>query len=100
MMSCREVTRIVASDQLAEAPRARRLGVRLHHLMCRHCRRYASQLRALGKAARSIWGPGSPDPDSLPRLERVLLDEIHTRRDAPASPGPSGDGSGGERNQT
>ena len=100
MMSCREVTRIVASDELAEAPRARRLAIRFHHLMCRYCWRYASQLRALGEAARSLWGPGSPDPDSLPRLERVLLDEIHARSDVPGSPGPSGDESGGSRDQT
>jgi len=90
MMSCREVTRIVASDELAEAPRARRLAIRFHHLICRYCRRYASQLRALGEAARKMWGPGSRDPDSISRLEHVLLDEIRARRDAPSSPGPSG----------
>ncbi len=34
-----------------------RLAVRFHLLRCRHCRRYRAQLRAIGAAARNLWGP-------------------------------------------
>jgi len=45
-----------------------------------------------------MWGPVSPDPDSLPRLERVLIDEIRSQSETPATPTPPGKGSGGGRN--
>jgi hypothetical protein len=74
MLSCKEVTRIVASGELAEAGWGRRSSVRLHHLMCRHCRRYACQMRDLGTAARSLWGPGRDEnPEALERLEGAIL---------------------------
>ena len=74
MLSCREVTRRIASDELVEASWGERLGVRLHLLLCRHCRRYAAQLRAIGAAARTLWGPRSEDPSTLERLERQVLE--------------------------
>jgi hypothetical protein len=73
MLNCREVTRKIASEEFAEAGWRQRLGVRLHLLMCRHCRRYAAQLRAVGALARNLWGPGSEDPDVLKRLEEAIL---------------------------
>ena len=54
MLSCREVTHLVATDALATAGWRRRMAVRLHKAMCRHCRRNARQLRALGEAVRAI----------------------------------------------
>ncbi len=74
MMSCREVTGLVASDELAEARWARRLVVRLHLLMCRHCRRYARQLRDIGACARKHWGPQTENSETLQRLERDILE--------------------------
>ena len=57
MMSCREVTGLVASDELAEAPWARRLVVRLHLFMRSHCRRYAQhgQLAVAGLLGMSAF---------------------------------------------
>ena len=74
MLSCKEVTRKIASDELAEAGWRERLAVRFHLLLCRHCRRYAVQLRAIGAAARNLWGPRSEDAPSLERLEHEILD--------------------------
>ncbi len=76
MLACKEVTRIVAAEELDEAGWKRRLAIRLHLLMCRHCRRYAAQLRAIGKAAHSILGTGPEDQDSdaIERLERAILE--------------------------
>lgn len=50
MLSCREVTE-KASDYLDRTlPWGQRLGMRLHILMCQHCRRYLRQIRAVVKA--------------------------------------------------
>lgn len=71
MMSCRQVTRMIASDQLAGAGRRSRLAVRLHLLMCRHCRRYGAQLAAIGDAARSLL---RQDPVPSQDLEKAILE--------------------------
>ena len=74
MLSCKEVTRKIASDELVAAGWRERLPVRLHLLWCRHCRRYMAQMRAIGGAARNLWGPRSRDPEALKRLEREILE--------------------------
>ncbi len=75
MLKCKDVTRTIASDELAEAGWRERLGVRLHLLLCRHCRRYKEQLRSIGKAARNLWGFRSEDPPKFERLERRILEQ-------------------------
>lgn len=74
--SCCEVSRAVASGVLDDAPVHRRLAVRLHLLMCRHCRRYARQIRAIGRAARELSAGPQGDDESLQRLRRSLLARI------------------------
>lgn len=78
MPSCREISRAVASDALEGAPMRRRLGVRMHLLMCRHCRRYARQIRALGRAAREVLAQPSEEAASLERLRHTLLERLET----------------------
>ncbi len=74
MVSCKEVTRKIASDEFAEAGWKERLAIRLHLLGCRYCRRYAAQLRAIGAAARNLLGSRTQDPSALERLERQILE--------------------------
>ena len=74
MLSCKEVTCKTASDEPVEAGWRERLAVQLHLLWCRSCRRYVAQLRAIGAAARNLWGPRSEDPPTLERLERHILE--------------------------
>jgi hypothetical protein len=76
MPNCKEVAGILASGALEDSVWTRRLSVRFHLLMCRHCRRYAAQLRAMGAAAGKIFGSGAPaeNPDVLRRLENAILD--------------------------
>ncbi len=74
MVSCKEVTRKIASDEFAEAGWNERLAIRLHLLGCQHCRRYAAQLGAIGAAARNLLGSRSQDPSALERLERHILE--------------------------
>lgn len=52
MMTCKEVSTLVSSGRLADAPMTSRLGARLHLMMCRHCRVFSRQLEAIARAAR------------------------------------------------
>ncbi|MCI0657219.1 MAG: anti-sigma factor [Acidobacteria bacterium] len=72
MLTCREVTRLLASDEYLDASWGRRLAIRLHLAMCRHCRRYASQMRAIRAAASALWNSWVQDPARLDRLERRI----------------------------
>ncbi len=90
MLSCREVVRLIASDELAAAGWRRRLAVRLHWLMCRYCRRYAAQLRAIGEATRKLLEGGEADPTRLARLEGRILDGFHAK--PPIDKGANGAG--------
>lgn len=86
MPSCRQVARALSTGELEGSPLSRRLAVRLHLLLCQHCRRYARQIRAIGTAARQVMGGQEGERESLERLRRALLDR--------ATP-PKGDGAGG-----
>ncbi len=74
MLKCRELTRMIASDELVEAKWSLRMGGWLHLLMCRDCRRYATQIRTLGTGARRSWGPETEDSARLDQLERRILE--------------------------
>ncbi len=76
MLNCCERTRMIASDELGEAGWVQKLGGWLHLLMCRHCRRYRAQLRALGAEARRSWGTESQDAETLEQLERKILERF------------------------
>lgn len=79
MLSCKEVTRAVASEDVAKASWWRRVQVQLHLYMCQHCRRYAAQLRVIGKVARNLWGtrPVDEDPEALRHLEETILKGVN-----------------------
>lgn len=74
MLNCKEVARLVASDELAGAVWSDRALVRLHLLMCRHCRGYAAQLRAIGAAARDRWDLGVADKAGFEQLQSSILE--------------------------
>ena len=78
MLSCKEVTRAVASEDVAEASWWRRVQVQLHLYMCQHCRRYAAQLRVIGKVASNLWGTRSVDEESevTKRLAEAILKNV------------------------
>lgn len=52
---CRDLSRLVATDELAGAPLARRLCARIHLLLCRPCRAYRAQIRTIGRLARERY---------------------------------------------
>ena len=67
MMTCQQVAYAVASDALADAPLRRRLAVRMHLMLCKRCRRYSLQIRAIGAGARALFG----DEESSETTERL-----------------------------
>jgi hypothetical protein len=75
MLSCKEVSRLVASDELASVGSVKRLRARFHLLMCRECRRYAEQLRIIGTVAREKMRNVVGDKSTITRLEKSILDD-------------------------
>ena len=73
MLRCNEVTRLCASEEVDGAPLKTRLAVRLHLLMCEHCRRYVRELARIGEAVRSLAGSEGEDPDRDEALLRRVL---------------------------
>lgn len=70
MLRCRDVTELVGTDALMRAPLGDRIGVRLHLLMCRHCRAYVRSLRQLAEAARRLAKTEAPPSDA--RADAIL----------------------------
>ncbi len=82
MLTCKDVAKAVAQDELDTGPWRRRLALRCHLLMCRHYRRYAAQIRAIGTAVHSLLREHGDNPKALERLEsarqidRAVADRI------------------------
>lgn len=73
MMTCQQVAHAIASDDLADAPLRRRMAVRMHLMLCKHCRRYARQLRAIGAGARQLFGGDEESSETTERLRTTIL---------------------------
>jgi anti-sigma factor RsiW len=83
MLTCREVSRLVASGDLAGQSAFRRLRVRIHLLGCDHCKRYARELRAISAAARRLLRAQPLDPERPARLEQAIIASARERGTAP-----------------
>lgn len=73
LFNCRHISRLVSDSMDRRLPPGRRLGVRFHLLMCRHCARYKQQLQLM---RRLIGGHSSSDSKYPP----VTLDEQAKQR--------------------
>lgn len=74
MISCRNVARLLMSDQLQAQSWWRRMEVRLHLAMCHFCSRLARQLEQLRSAARQVR-----DREADPGLEDRLIRRLSGR---------------------
>jgi len=83
MLRCKQVTQMVANDELADAGPWLRLKIRLHLMMCRHCARYAVQIHAIGAKARERFHPPEERLDIADLQRRILesADKSRTKRD-------------------
>lgn len=86
MLSCREVTHVVARGELEGTPWRTRLAIRMHLLMCRHCKRYVNQLRRIGDALRTCFVSEAVDPGRLAQLETAVLVRAGLEAGPPSPP--------------
>lgn len=93
MLNCKETAYAVSTEDVVPVGWGQRLAVRLHLMMCRHCRRYAKQMQAMGNAARDVFqhppkDPSSPEsPENLAKLQSDILDRLSqtSRQNDPGS---------------
>ncbi len=77
MLSCREVSAL-ASETLDREMRFReRIGMLLHLMLCRVCRRYVKQIRFLSTASRVL--KDKVLEDTQPRLNDAARQRIEER---------------------
>lgn len=76
MLTCKEVSRGLAADELRTSALGRRLAIRLHLLMCDNCRRFAREMRELGAAMRQLGASVAPTPVEASAQQRIL-DRLH-----------------------
>lgn len=74
MMTCKDVSTLVSTGDLDDAPLRTRLSVRLHLSMCRHCRAFRRQIEALTNAARAL--AASRDAEYPADFEAKLADRL------------------------
>ena len=72
MPSCREVTRMLAEEELQSAPRRVRWMVRLHLAMCRHCGRFARQMSLISQALKNMMNR-RPDELKHPDIAQRII---------------------------
>jgi hypothetical protein len=69
MLSCKDVTQLLSESMDTSLPISKRVGMRLHLLMCKFCARYERQLLLIRETVRQIVGaedrPGEPLRDTL-----------------------------------
>ncbi len=83
MISCRELTTAIASDELATASWRKRLSIRFHLMRCKHCRCYQRQVKALGGVIRQLAGKAQqPSPELEERIVQGCLGECGEERDS------------------
>jgi len=78
MFNCRHVAQLVSESMDHKLSLSRRLGVRFHLLMCRHCARYGEQLRFIRRLIRNqLSSPIDPsltlDESAKKRLRQIIV---------------------------
>jgi hypothetical protein len=72
MISCKDVAKLLMSDELQAQTWWKRAEVRLHLAMCKFCSRLARQLEQLRLGARQMCGQNEADTGLEDRLIRRL----------------------------
>lgn len=73
MLKCKEVSHIISED--LPLGLWGRMMLKMHLLMCVHCRRYAAQIRSLGRGARHELDH-RPSAEQARRLEDCIVSEV------------------------
>ena len=81
MLSCSEVTRLCGSEEVLGVSLSRRIGVRIHLMMCSNCRRYLKEVRLIGAAARHEFRRRWTDRGRVEALERSVRERLRAEID-------------------
>lgn len=86
MIRCKQVARLLTSDQLAEQIWMKRVEVKLHLWMCKYCSRLAKQIHQLKAAVQRVFGEpmeelGSPAGQNLEKRVLAKLSEKPSAED-------------------
>jgi hypothetical protein len=77
MLSCKDVTRLLSDSMDRSLPIGKRIGVRLHLLICKFCARYERQLHLIRDTVRRIAAaeetPGEPFGGALSEAARTRI---------------------------
>lgn len=74
MIRCKEVSLLVSTGGLADAPVGRRVAVYMHLAMCRHCRAFRRIVQTIARAAVSIGRNLETEPGS--GFESKIIDTL------------------------
>lgn len=78
MLTCKELTELATDYLEGNLPWRRRLGVRMHLLMCRYCRAYVEQIRIVSKLLSRLSSP-PPSATTLEQLSARFKQTARTR---------------------
>jgi len=80
MLSCKDVTRLLSESMDRSLPLGKRIGVRMHLLICRFCARYERQLLLIRETVRRIsateGGPAGAAGETLSEEARERIRNI------------------------
>jgi len=77
MLNCRQATEKASALLDGELTRSERWALRLHLMICHHCRRYLRQLRLTLGAVRRLAGAAEPIPErDVSALAQRLRNEL------------------------
>lgn len=76
MLKCKEISSLISSDNLGEAGFMKRMEVRIHLMMCKHCARYFDQIKSVGQGAKELACKHEADPQQIQRMEEIIMDEV------------------------
>ena len=81
MLTCKEAIRLVSEGLDRNLPWSKRLAMKMHLLMCRHCSAYSRQLRGLARLFHLRFGEQRAIEGSQESLSSEARDRIkHTLR--------------------
>lgn len=73
--TCKEVSTAFARGEFSTYSPLRRARMRLHLLVCWHCRRFRRQMELIEKALKTVVFP-LPDPARMDALKQAILGRL------------------------
>ena len=74
MMNCKRATELVSEHLDHPLPLSQRVALKTHLLMCRHCARFAKQVRYIRDAVRQF--PEDDDAEDAPTMTDEAKDRL------------------------